>query len=54
LAAKTACASAVISGAMMTSANWPEMASAAALSMATLSAMMPPKAEMGSVLKALR
>jgi hypothetical protein len=41
-------------GAMMTSANWPATASAVALSMLVLKAMMPPKAEVGSVLNALR
>ncbi len=52
LAAKMVRASGVTDGAITTSTNWRATASAAAPSSVRLKAMMPPKAEVGSVLKA--
>ena len=52
LALNTANASGVKSGAISTSTNCFDTASAAAPSTGTLKAMMPPKALVGSVLKA--
>ena len=54
LAASSFSASAVKAGAISTSTNWPLTASAVAASTGVLKAMMPPKAEVGSVAKALR
>ena len=52
LAAKMASASALYAGAISTSTNCLATSSAQARSTATLKAMMPPKAEVGSVLNA--